>query len=224
MTRNQFLIALVGVAVVILGVAAWFVFFGSGTGSDDAVADTPAYKFTITPYDRTMGSPNAPLTVIEYAAPSCPFCAHFFSDVFPQFKSGWIDTGKAYFVFRVLPINAVDVAAESMARCLPANRYFHFIDLLYRNQDKWDPDGHEIPDVHGALLQMGAMESMNAAKADACIKDQAQGKRTIALAQAASKQYGIDRTPTVFANGHFVNDVDTYDKFNTALTAVAASR
>ncbi len=220
MNRNQFLIALVAVAVVILGTAAWFVFYGN-SGSDDAIADTPAYKFTITPYDRTMGSPNAPMTVVEYAAPSCPFCAHFFTDVFPPFKSEWIDTGKAYYVFRVLPINAVDIAAESMARCLPANRYYHFIDLLYRNQDKWDPDGHQIPDVNAALLQMGAMEGMSAAKADACIKDRAQAKRTEEIAQAGAKQYGIDRTPTVFANGHFVADVDTYDKFNAALTAIA---
>lgn len=223
MNRNQFLIALIVLAVVILGGAAWFVFFGNSS-SDDTVADTPSYKFTITSYDRTMGSPNAPLTVVEYGAPSCPACAHFFVEVFPQFKKDWIDTGKAYYVFRVTPINAVDFAAEGMARCLPANRYFHFIDLLYHNQDKWDPDGNQIPDVHAALLQMGAMEGMSAAKADACIQDKAQAKRTQQIAEDGGKKYGIDRTPTIFANGHFVLDVGSYDKFNAALTAIAATK
>ena len=94
--------------------------------------------------DRTQGSKTAPLTVLEYAAPTCPHCAHFDMDIFPQFKKDYIDTGKVFFIFRVFPLNPVDVAAEAMARCLPEDNYFQFLDLLYRNQAEMGPG--RLPD------------------------------------------------------------------------------
>jgi protein-disulfide isomerase len=224
MDRKQFLAGLIALAVIVLGVAAWFVFFGSAGNDETATADDLQYSFTLTPYDRTLGSPKAPLTVVEYAAPTCPFCAHFFMSVFPQFKKDWIDTGKAHFVFRVFPLRAADVAAEAMARCLPARRYFAFIDLLYRNQDKWDPDGHNIPDVHAALVRMGAMAGMTAAQVDSCIANKAATKRIADIGQQAAAKYGIDETPTIFANGQVVLAISSYEAFNAALTAIAGKK
>jgi hypothetical protein len=39
------------------------------------------------PHDMAMGSPTAPVTVIEYASVACPACASFNNDVFPTFKA-----------------------------------------------------------------------------------------------------------------------------------------
>ncbi|HEX3674638.1 MAG TPA: thioredoxin domain-containing protein [Rhizomicrobium sp.] len=226
MNRNHFLIALIAIALVILGGAAWFVFYGGNSDSATAVAGgTTRSGFTLTAYDRTQGSPKAPLLVVEYAAPTCPHCAHFDMNIFPQFKKNWIDTGKAYYVFRVFPLNAVDVAAESIARCLPQDRYFPFIEMLFHNQPKWDPDGYDIPDVHGALIQMAQLAGLDAAKADACMNDQAAAKHTNDIAQDAQKNYLIDHTPTIFANGHTVDDsIESYEKFDAALKAAAQKK
>lgn len=226
MNRNHYLIALIAVAVVILGAAGWYVFFGSNS-SDQVIASGGSTRgnFTITSYDRTMGNPKAPMLVVEYAAPTCPHCAHFDTSIFPQFKKEWIDTGKAYYVFRVFPLNAVDVAVEGIARCMPPDHYFDFIDLMYRNQSKWDPDGYQIPDVHGALIQMAQIEGMDPAKADACMSDMDTAKKTNQSAQDAQKNYLIDHTPTIFANGHEVdNAVDSYDTFNAAVKQAAAAK
>ena len=224
MNRNQFLWGVIAIAILVLGAAAWYIFAGDNGSADEAIAATSTYKISVTSDDRTMGSPKAPLTVIEYAAPTCPFCAHFFTTIFPDFKKNWVDTGKAYFVFRVFPLSAVDVAAESMARCLPANRYFHFIDLLYHNQDKWDPDGNTIPDVHAALVKMGQMEGMTPPEVDFCINDQALAKHISQVGEDGTSKYGIDRTPTIFANGQTIMAIDSYEHFNDALTAAAKKK
>jgi protein-disulfide isomerase len=155
----------------------------------------------VTKLDRTLGSPKAPLTVVEYAAPTCPHCAHFDMDIFPQFKQKYVDSGKIFFVFRVYPLSAVDVAAEAMARCLPEDNYFQFLDLLYRNQSKWDPDGYSIPDVHGALVQMGKIEGMTAQQVDTCISDDAAAKRIQQVGADAQAKYGISGTPSFIAKG-----------------------
>jgi protein-disulfide isomerase len=223
--RNHFLLGLIAIALVILGAAAWFVFHDGTDDNTIATGATTRSGFTLTAYDRTQGSPKAPLLVVEYAAPTCPHCAHFDMNIFPQFKKNWIDTGKAYYVFRVFPLNAVDVAAESIARCLPPDRYFPFIEMLFHNQPKWDPDGYDIPDVHGALIQMGQSAGLSAQKADACMNDLAAAKRTNDIAQDAQKNYLIDHTPTIFANGHTVdNSIENYQTFNTALSAIAKKK
>ena len=50
--------------------------------------------------EMTMGDPNAPVTLVEYAMFTCPHCAAFNRDVFPQIKENFIDTGKVKLVFR----------------------------------------------------------------------------------------------------------------------------
>jgi protein-disulfide isomerase len=221
--RKYLLLGLVALALIALGAVAYFWFFAGG-GNDTIASEQQKYGITLTSYDRTMGSPKAPLLVVEYAAPTCPHCAHFDEDMFPEFKKNWIDTGKAYYVFRVFPLNAVDVAAESMARCLPANDYFQFIDLLYRNQPKWDPDGYEIPDVHTALVEMGEMAGMTASQVDACIGDEAAQKRIAQIGQDAMTKYGIQGTPSFIVNGQMHGPFASYQEFDAFLKAVAKKK
>ncbi|HTW34473.1 MAG TPA: DsbA family protein [Rhizomicrobium sp.] len=201
MTHKQFLVGLVTVAVVALGIAAYFVFARSSAG--EAASVTTA--MTLVKDDHTLGSPNAPITVIEYAAPMCPHCAHFDRDVFPDFKHQYIDTGKVYFVFRVFPLGAPDVAVEAMARCLPKENYFPFMDMMYRNQSQWDPDGYIIPDIHAALVHMGAIAGMTSAQVDACISDQAVQQRIQQAANDAQSRYGVYQTPSFIINGRLEN-------------------
>ena len=222
MNRTYALIGLVALAVIALGTASYFVFFGSPSGN--GVPSTGPMAIVLSNDDRTMGNKNAPLTVLEYAAPTCPHCAHFDMDFFPQFKADYIDTGKVYYIFRVFPLNAVDVAAESMARCLPEDNYFQFLDLLYRNQAKWDPDGYEVPDVHGALVQMGKIAGLSASKVDSCIGDQAAAKRIQDVGQDAMTRYGINGTPSFVVNGQVHGPFADYKEFKTFIDSMMAKK
>jgi protein-disulfide isomerase len=198
MNRKQLLIGLVALAVVAVGVAGYFVFFNAPPA--DVVPAAGPLGITLAREDRTLGSPKAPLTVLEYAAPTCPHCAHFDMDIFPQFKQQYIDTGKIFFIFRVFPLNAVDVAAESMARCLPEDNYFQFLDLLYRNQPKWDPE-YQVPDVHAGLVEMGRIAGMSAQQVDSCIANQNEAKRIQQVGADAQTKYSINSTPSFVVDG-----------------------
>lgn len=50
--------------------------------------------------DNTMGDPNAPITIEEFADFQCPFCERFHRETEPLLKQYYIDTGKVRFVFR----------------------------------------------------------------------------------------------------------------------------
>ncbi|MFL6688645.1 MAG: thioredoxin domain-containing protein, partial [Alphaproteobacteria bacterium] len=184
MKRNQLIYGIVGIAVIAVLIAAYFAFYGGSSSSDDSADANGGVKVTVTANDRTLGSPKAPIQIVEYAAPICPHCAHFNEAFFPQLKANYIDTGKVYYIFRVFPLQSADLAAEAMARCLPANNYFQFIDLLFRNQPKWDPE-NGVQDVHGGLVQMGRIAGLSAEQVDRCIGDQAQQQRIAKVGQDA---------------------------------------
>jgi len=194
-SRNQVLIGIIVLALLTLG--AGFYFYEQ-SGPPDVIAAVSGGGAV--PGDRTLGSTQAPITVIEYAAPMCPHCARFNAEVIPLLKSNYIDTGKVFYIFRVFPIGAADVPAEALARCQPKESYFGFIDLLFRNQDKWDPE-NGVTDVHGALVSLSRIAGMSAEQADACMNNQDEQKRIMAVAQDASARYGITGTPTLIING-----------------------
>jgi protein-disulfide isomerase len=222
MNRTSLLIGVVVAAVVALGIAAYFVF--SGGSSSDANNQAGPMAIILSKDDRTLGSKTAPLMLVEYAAPTCPHCAHFEMDIFPSLKKDYIDTGKVFFIFRVFPLNPVDVAAEAMARCLPEDNYFQFLDLLYRNQPKWDPDGYQIADVHGALVDMGKIAGMGAQQVDSCIGNQAEQKRIQDVGADAQTRYGINGTPSFVAGGQVHGPFEDYQELKTFLDSLLAKK
>jgi protein-disulfide isomerase len=213
-SRKPVLTILVIVALVALGAAAWFVFSSPSASTADAVSDSTAQGVTVTAWDKTLGDPKAPVLMVEYAAPTCPHCAHFDMEYFPLLKKKYIDTGKVHYVLRVFPLNPADVAAEAIARCLPADNYFQFLDLLWRNQMKWDPE-YRVPDVHAGLVEMGRIAGMSAEKVDSCIADQKAAAKITQVGTEATSKYGINGVPSFVIGGkttEFAGDWDGLQK------------
>jgi protein-disulfide isomerase len=201
-SRNQMVLLGGAVGVIALAVIAYFAFFSSDGQSASQPAPGNSTAIVVLPSDMTLGSPKAPVKVVEYGAPSCPVCARFETDNFDQLKKTYIDTGKVFFIFRTFPINgAADGAAEGLARCAgrtSADNYFHFLDLLFRNQKDWDPE--LTSDVHGGLLKMARIAGIEA-EAEACMADKANADRTNTVSKDAVARYNVNATPTLVVNG-----------------------
>jgi protein-disulfide isomerase len=218
MSRKYLLVGLVVVALAVLGAATWYVFFGASSESAIPVAGQ-TQPVALTDFDRTMGSPKAPIQVVEYAAPSCPHCAHFDMDEFPLLKSKFIDTGKVFYVLRVFPLSPADVAAGAIARCLPADSYFQFLDLLWRNQAKWDPE-YRVPDVHEGLVEVGRIAGMSQQKVDSCIANQAVSQKITAVGEEATTKFGINSVPTFVVNGEVRQFMSGWDDMQAYLNGL----
>lgn len=215
MSRKTFLATLVIVAVLVLAGATWFELSGP-SASETVVPDAASPSVTLTAWDRGLGSPKAPILMVEYAAPSCPHCAHFDMNYFPLLKKKYIDTGKIHYVLRVFPLNPADVAAEAMARCLPADNYFTFLDLLWRNQMKWDPE-YRVPDVHAGLVELGRIAGMSAQKVDSCIADQKTAQKISQVGNDGNAKYGINGVPSFVINGQVLTFAGDWEGFQANL-------
>src|SRR6185312_6222141 len=174
-------------------------------------AETPS----VTPQDHVLGKADAPVTIIEYASLTCPHCAAFDRDTLPKIKENWIDTGKAKLVFRIFPLNKVDVRAAVVANCVPPERFFTFIDELYRSQDTW----MRAADPEKAVANIGRLAGAGGDKIGACLADKGMENEVIKLGYAAPQNYGVESTPTFFINGTKLVGEASYADFEKALIA-----
>ena len=194
---------LIGIGVVVIlaiaGIAYAYNVMDSGSAGG-STASGPG--FTLVSTDKTMGNPKAKVVLIEYGAPSCSICAYFFQNEFPKLKQNYIDTGKIFYVFRVFPLRELDGDSEKMARCLPEDKYFGFIDQLWRNQPKWDNAEYPgIADAHAALVQQGRIAGMTSEQVDQCINNKEEDDRINKVAAEAEQRYSINATPTFILDG-----------------------
>ena len=194
---------LIGIGVVVIlaiaGIAYAYNVMDSGSAGG-SIASGPG--FTLVSTDKTMGNPKAKVVLIEYGAPSCSICAYFFQNEFPKLKQNYIDTGKIFYVFRVFPLRELDGDSEKMARCLPEDKYFGFIDQLWRNQPKWDNAEYPgITDAHAALVQQGRIAGMTSEQVDQCINNKNEDDRINKVAAEAEQRYSINATPTFILDG-----------------------
>ena len=88
--------------------------------------------------EPSLGSPKAPLTMVEFSDFQCPYCKIFHDEIFPKLKSEFIDTGKLRFIHKDYPLpfhEQAQLAAES-ARCSVNNAsYWKAYSALYNSQN-----------------------------------------------------------------------------------------
>ena len=147
--------------------------------------------------EKTQGDPKAPVTLIEYAAVTCPHCADFFMHQFPEIKSKYIDTGKVHFIFREFPLNALDVAGYMLARCAGDDKYFPIVDTLFEKQREWAFVQKPLEPLMAIAKQAGfTKESF-----EACLTNQKVEDGIKWVRERASEKFSVSGTPTFFING-----------------------
>jgi protein-disulfide isomerase len=170
--------------------------------------------------ENVMGSPDAPVTVIEYAMFTCPHCAAFHKDVLPQLKENYIDTGKVRLVFREVYFNRPSLWAAMIARCAPADRYFGVVDLLFDTQRDWasaDSDEALVAKLYGVGRQAGLTDD----EMQACLTDRGFAEALVADFQKNAEADGIEATPSFVIDGETLTNMP-YDDFAERLAAELA--
>ena len=145
--------------------------------------------------DRVLGQAEAPVVMVEYASATCPHCAEFHTKVLPLIKAEYIDSGKLRFIFREFPLDRAALAASMLARCVPDDKYFATIDLMFRRQSAWMKG-----DRAAELLKITQMAGMDKAGFDACLARIEKAKAMIESSRQAAKDFAIKGTPAIFVH------------------------
>ncbi len=167
--------------------------------SPEEKAKAATEAMAIKPADIGIGDPAAKVKIIEYASSGCPHCAHFALVDLPQIKTAFIDKGQVYYVLRDFPLDNVAAGASLIARCLPADRFYPFMDTLFQQQDVWHSPS--TADPLAELKKLAQTAGLDGPAVDACLKDQENFERLKAGVQEASDILDINSTPTIFIDG-----------------------
>lgn len=146
--------------------------------------------------ELAMGDPSG-IPVIEYGSLTCPHCATFSREVFPELKKDYIDTGKVRFIFREFSRNSLDVAAFLLARCIGDDKAFAAIELLFNEQDKWAFVDKPLEPLIAAMRPAGLTHD----QAMACLKNQDKANAIVGIAKRATDEIKMTGTPTFVIDG-----------------------
>ncbi len=175
---------------------------------------------------RSIGSPSAPVTAIEYFSLTCTHCAHFANAVMPQVKPNLIDTGKLQIIYRDFPLDGVALQAAQVARSLPADEYYTFIEALFANQDDWAfvpvTDPNNPPDYAALLYKYAALAGMDQGTYQAAIHNDKLKAFILQEQQDGEKQYNVNATPTFIINGKIFPGAMEYTDFANTVAQAAS--
>jgi protein-disulfide isomerase len=170
--------------------------------------------------DFSIGSPDATVKVVEYASFTCPHCAAFHANVWPQLKTNYVDTGKVQFTYREVYFDRYGLWAAMVARCGGEMRYFGIIDMIFEQQQEWaasdDPNV-----VVGNLRTIGKAAGLDDAALDICLKDGAKAEAMVAHFEANMEADGVEGTPTFIINGTKHSNM-SYDDMKAIIDAELA--
>jgi protein-disulfide isomerase len=160
--------------------------------------------------DMALGPADARVTIVEYAAPTCPHCAAFNRDVFPDIKAGYIDPGKVRYVFREFPLNIKDLACAMLTRRIAgedSTKYFAVVDIMFRQQDRL------VEKTSDTLRLIGRQAGLSRQAVEDCLKDQAMQDKISAGQKYAEDVLKVEGTPTFFINGDEIVGEAAFEEF-----------
>ena len=173
--------------------------------------------------EMTMGDPDAPVTVIEYASYTCPHCARFHEDAFKQLKADYIDTGEIHFIYREVYFDRFGLWASIIARCGEGaeNRFFGITDMLYAQQNEWARQ-EEPAAIVDSLRRIGKTAGLTDAELDQCLTDADNAQALYSRWQQFAEEDGIDSTPSFVIDGRKYSNMP-YDEMSELIDTALGS-
>jgi len=212
MNRRTCLKAFTTTIITLAHVGAWSKAFAQDEANkalaDRLLAAAPSIG------ERSMGKTDAPVVLIEYASATCQHSAKFNDRVLPLIRKDYVDTGKVRFIFREFPLDQLSIGVFLLARCLPEEKYFPTIDMLFRRQKSWSKEN-----TKKELLRVLQLSGMDAAAFETCLKREDLSKAIFDSAMKARTEFGVRGTPTLFINGQMADGRKDFAEIKSLIDA-----
>jgi protein-disulfide isomerase len=166
--------------------------------------------------DIAIGKDDAKITIVEYASMTCPHCKHFHETTLPEITKKYLDTGKARLILREFPFDPRAAAAFMLARCSPEDKYYPMVSVLFQQQQTWSA----AEDAQAALLQISKLAGFSEESFKACLTNQKLLDDVNAVRERASKDFGVESTPTFFINGNKYSGALTVEEMSAIIDSM----
>ncbi|MGB0388203.1 MAG: thioredoxin domain-containing protein [Ardenticatenaceae bacterium] len=164
-----------------------------------------------------VGSPDAPVTIVEFSDYQCPFCQRWYNDVYLQLKP-YLEDGTVQLIFVDFPLNihAQAPAAAQAAHCGGelggTEAYWKMHDTLFINMNQWSG----VPSPGGIFNELASNAGLDGNAVQECVESQRFSGEVNAGLQEGIR-LGITGTPTFFVNGTRLVGAQPWDAFEPYL-------
>ena len=147
--------------------------------------------------EKSIGKPDAPIKMIEFASLTCGHCARFHNEVMPAIKEKYINNGKIFFIYKDFPLDKFALKASIISRCSGNKNYFSFLDVFYKKQSSWT----KSQDPFKSLLKIAKIGGLKDEEIKVCVGNKSIEDGLLKDRLQSSKKYDITATPTIYLNG-----------------------
>jgi protein-disulfide isomerase len=187
------------------------------------VIEKPTIEEIMRPGDlpeMALGRRDAPVTIVQYASMTCPYCRKFHAEVFPVLKRDYIDKGRVRYVLRAeFPIGRQSGLATIALRCAPPDKYFILYGKFMAQQASWV--SQEVrPDP---IFKVAAQVGMTRAQFDSC-RENRRMIQAIDGIKERGRTLGIIGTPNFFIDGKLVKKVIGMKEIREIVDPILATR
>lgn len=166
---------------------------------------------------NTLGDPNAPVKITEYADFQCPFCMRYWQETEPQIIEQYVKTGKVFYEYRSVGafLGAESGAAAEAAYCAgDQGKFWEYRDALYSH---WT--GENVGDfANDKLQQYAASTGLDQSTFNDCL---ASGKYAARVEQDVkdARADGVRATPSFLINRKLLEGAQQFEAFQQMIEA-----
>jgi protein-disulfide isomerase len=163
---------------------------------------TEVERQIVTQGEPSVGPPDAPVTIVEYADLECPHCAEMQQFIEKQLLPKY--AGKVRVVFKEFPLFSIHpwavmaAVADQCAYQINPATFLPYRNLIYQNQNLIKP-----ATANQQLLDYGVQAGLDRDKLSACINSKATLPR-VRQDYLEGEKLNVSSTPTFFINGKMV--------------------
>lgn len=192
--QRQIILAGIGGILAVAVIVAFFLLRDDGMPGVKAGA---AIDSSIPQSGLTIGDPNAPVALVEYADFQCTACAQMNADAFPQLLQEYVAQGKVAFTF--VP-NAIlgdeSTAATEAALCAnDQGQFWAMHNALFASQHGQNDGGFSADRLRAIAKKVG----LDLDQYDSCMEANTHSGE-VQNYHATAQQEGISSTPTFVIN------------------------
>lgn len=222
-SRRGFYLALLVVAIVGAFGISRAIQNGNRAAAPIVIPPAPAAAAGARPAGYTLGSPTAPVEIVEFADFECPICAQYAAVTEPDVRRQIIDAGLAryrIYDFQVTTAHQNSPAASLAAACADEQgKFWPMHDRLFEGQNDWNTQATNDPRpvFAGYARQLG----LDAARWGQCY-DQRKYLPRIAAHAAEAGRVKINGTPNFVIGDRLYGTPLTFDQIKAAVDSARA--
>ncbi|MFB6294962.1 MAG: DsbA family protein [Candidatus Nanohaloarchaea archaeon] len=185
--------------------------------SENQGADTVSMDQITIEGQPTMGSSDAPVTMVIYEDFQCPFCQRFEQNTMPKIVKNYVETGKVRVVWKDFPLPQLHpwatAAAETM-ECVyrqDEDAFWAVKDKVFNNQNSLTTDN-----VQQRIKSWAAQEGVSESAVQSCL-DSGNPSQAVQNDKSEASSIGVSGTPTAIVNGQKIVGAQPYSRFQSAI-------